>query len=131
MVRRGAGLQCRSGDYNSNRCLRELSTYEVYNTLLTLCSAWSPHCRVLLFSSRNRDAGAQVAVPTAAWDRMVVSFQTLTPEASVRVLRNRSDREDAKAKAASVRRAAKEAKEAKDKVRAAIKGVARLSIDYP
>lgn len=85
---------------------------------------------ILLFS-RNRDAGAQVAVPTAARDRMVVSFQTLTPEASVRVLRNRSEREDAKAKAASVRRAAKEAKEAKDKVWAAIKAVARLSIDCP
>lgn len=70
-----------------------------------------------------------MAVPTASLDRIVVSFQTLTPEASTRVLRNRSEREDAKAKAASVRRAAKEAKEAKEKVCAAMNGVARLSVD--
>ena len=78
--------------------------------------------------ARNRDAGAQVAVPTAASDRIVVSFQTLTPEASTRVLRNRSERKDAKAKASSIRRAAKEAKDAKAKVRAVINGVASFSI---
>lgn len=95
--------------------------------MLTLCYLLSELSRIAFFL-RNRDSGAQVAVPTAAWDGMVVSFQTLTPEASARILRNRSEREDAKAKAASIRRAAKEAKEAKDKVRAAINGVARLSI---
>lgn len=106
----------------------DIITITVDNTLLTLCSTCSRNCYVLRLLLRNRDAGAQVAVPTAAWDGMVVSFQTLTPGASARVLRNRSEREDARAKSASIRRAAKEAKEAKDKVRAAINEVARLSV---
>ncbi|CAM9142997.1 unnamed protein product [Laminaria digitata] len=71
-----------------------------------------PRGSVMVWDNAQAE-GAQVAVPTASLDRIVVSFQTLTPEASTRVLRNRSEREDAKAKAASVRRAAKEAKEAK------------------
>ena len=62
--------------------------------------------------------GVQVAVPRASRDGILVSFQTLTPAASSRVLENRRARDDARAKAAALWRAAKEAKEAKAKVRA-------------
>lgn len=63
-------------------------------------------------------AGLQVAVPRAPRDGILVSFQTLTPAASSRVLENRRVREEARAKATALWRAAKEAKEAKAKVRA-------------
>lgn len=58
-----------------------------------------------------------MAVPTSARDRVLVSFQTLTPEASSHVLRNRLERQKARAAASDARRAAKDAKEAKAKVR--------------
>lgn len=66
---------------------------------------------------RERVAGLQVAVPRVPRDGILVSLQTLTLAASTRVIENRRVREDARAKAASLRRAAKEAKEAKAKVR--------------
>lgn len=43
-----------------------------------------------------------------------MSFQTLTPEASSRVIANRRERKEAKTKAKMFRKAAKEAKEAKE-----------------
>lgn len=43
-----------------------------------------------------------------------MSFQTLTPEASSRVIENRRERKEAKTKAKMLRKAAKEAKEAKE-----------------
>lgn len=60
--------------------------------------------------------GVQVAVPNGASDRILLTFQTLTPEASSHVLRNRAERQEARARAGRIRRAAKEAKEAKSKV---------------
>ena len=63
-------------------------------------------------------AGLQVAVPRSPRDGILVSFQTLTPAASSRVLENRRVRDEARAKAAAVRRAVREAKGAKAKVRA-------------
>lgn len=43
-----------------------------------------------------------------------MSFQTLTPEASSRVIENRRERKEARTKAKMLRKAAKEAKEAKE-----------------
>lgn len=59
-----------------------------------------------------------MAVPSAAHDGddILVSFQTLTPEAGARVLENRRARLEARARTAALRRAAREAKEAKAKV---------------
>lgn len=60
---------------------------------------------------KNKDM--QVAVPKSSSDRILVSFQTLSSEASSEVLINRSERERARVLAASARRAAREAREAK------------------
>lgn len=54
-----------------------------------------------------------MAVPRSSSDRILVSVQTLSPEASREVLRNRSEREQARVLAAGARRAAREAREAK------------------
>ncbi|CAM9105094.1 unnamed protein product [Scytosiphon promiscuus] len=74
----------------------------------------APRGAVMTWNSTEAQ-GLQVAVPNAPRDSVLVSFQTLTPEASSRVVMNRRQREDARAKAAAIRRAALEAKEAKAK----------------
>lgn len=58
----------------------------------------------------------QVAVPTCLRNRILVSFQTLTLDASKMAVRNRKERSEARAKAASARRAARQAREGKKKV---------------
>ncbi|CAB1097104.1 unnamed protein product [Ectocarpus sp. CCAP 1310/34] len=73
----------------------------------------APQGSVMMWNSA-RAQGLQVAVPSASRDAILVSFQTLTPEASSRVIANRRERKEAKTKAKMFRKAAKEAKEAKE-----------------
>eukprot|EP00903_Cladosiphon_okamuranus_P021891 g20124.t2 len=74
-----------------------------------------PRGSVIVWDGARAPVGLQVAVPRAPRDAVLVSFQTLTPAASSRVTENRRAREEARVKAAALRRAAKEAKEAKAK----------------
>ncbi|CAM9560947.1 unnamed protein product [Ectocarpus fasciculatus] len=73
----------------------------------------APRGSAMMWNSAQAQ-GLQVAVPSASRDAILVSFQTLTPEASSRVIENRRERKEAKAKAKMLRKAAKEAKEAKE-----------------
>ncbi|CAM9411729.1 unnamed protein product [Pylaiella littoralis] len=59
---------------------------------------------VMVWNSAQALKGLQVAVPSALRDRVLVTFQTLTPEASTRAVENRRRREEARAKAAMIRR---------------------------
>lgn len=63
-----------------------------------------------------RNAGMQVAVPTCRTDSILVTFQTLSVEASSRVLENREKRAKERMRCNDSRRAARAAKEARDKV---------------
>lgn len=58
----------------------------------------------------------QVAVAKSKRNRILVTIQSLSPEASREALCNRRERAEAKTKAATARRAAREAKGAKGKV---------------
>ncbi|CAM9261017.1 unnamed protein product [Ectocarpus sp. 4 AP-2014] len=73
----------------------------------------APQGSVMMWNSAQAQ-GLQVAVPSTSRDAILVSFQTLTPEASSRVIANRRERKEAKTKAKMFRKAAKAAKEAKE-----------------
>lgn len=57
-----------------------------------------------------------MAVPTCRTDSILVTFQTLSAEASSRVLENREKRARERREGNDARRAARAAKEAKEKV---------------
>eukprot|EP00752_Nemacystus_decipiens_P003805 g3501.t1 len=75
----------------------------------------APRGSVIVWDGAQAQGGLQVAVPRTPRHGILVSFQTLTPAASSRVLENRRVRDEARERAAALRRAVREAKEAKAK----------------